>query len=87
MSGQDLVQVARQNLSLLMVHLTQKKYLDLLTQCMLKAGRKIRVDNWQFQHDNASPHTDSVTKTWLQTKNIKVLDWPSRSPDLNPKEN
>ncbi len=27
------------------------------------------------------------TKEWLRKKHIKVLGWPSQSPDLNPIEN
>ena len=40
-----------------------------------------------LMQDNASPHTAKVTKTFLRTKGVKVLDkWPAHSPDLNPIE-
>jgi transposase len=39
-----------------------------------------------FQHDNARPHTARVTTAYLQNKNIPVLPWPSKSPNLNPIE-
>ena len=48
----------------------------------LKMGR-----GWVFQHDNDPKHTAKATKKWLKTKHIKVLEWPSQSPDLNPTEN
>jgi DDE superfamily endonuclease/Transposase len=39
-----------------------------------------------FQHDNDLKHTANLTKQWFVDNNIKVLDWPSQSPDLNPIE-
>ena len=33
------------------------------------------------------PHTVKATLAWLQNKNMKVLEWPSQSPDLNPIDN
>ena len=32
-------------------------------------------------------HTARVVNEWFKTKNILVLNWPSRSPDLNIIEN
>ena len=39
---------------------------------------------WVFQHDNDPQHTARATKEWLRKKHLKVLEWPSQSPDLNP---
>uniref|UniRef100_A0A8C9Y3Z0 Activating signal cointegrator 1 complex subunit 3 n=1 Tax=Sander lucioperca TaxID=283035 RepID=A0A8C9Y3Z0_SANLU len=39
---------------------------------------------WVFQHDNDPKHTARITKEWLCKKHIKVLAWPSQSPDLKP---
>ena len=50
-------------------------------------------NNWShggrpwFQHDNAKPHTAKITKQFLIDKNIRVMDWPPQSPDLNLIEN
>jgi len=39
-----------------------------------------------FQHDNDPKHTARATTQWLADHRIRVLDWPSQSPDLNPIE-
>ena len=39
-----------------------------------------------FQHGNARPHTSRATVDFLSNKNVTVLPWPSKSPDLNPIE-
>ncbi len=54
----------------------------------LKSARALKMGRgWVFQHDNDPKHTPKATKEWLKKKNIKVLEWPSQSPDLNPTEN
>ena len=39
-----------------------------------------------FQQDNARPHTARATQAFSQQRNINVLSWSSKSPDLNPIE-
>ncbi|CAI9606516.1 unnamed protein product, partial [Staurois parvus] len=38
-----------------------------------------------FQHDNDPKHTPMATVAFLNNR-VKVIQWPSMSPDLNPIE-
>ncbi len=53
-------------------------YCDILKQ---RLGRRA-----VFQHDNDPKHTSKTTTTLLKKLRVKVMDWPSMSPDLNPIE-
>ena len=39
-----------------------------------------------FMHDNAGPHSSAITRQFVATNIVNVLDWPANSPDLNPIE-
>ena len=42
--------------------------------------------NFVLMHDNARPHVARVVEDYLDEMDVQRLDWPSRSPDLNPIE-
>ena len=43
--------------------------------------------NGIFQEDNAAPHCSKVAMAARKDADVKTLDWPAQSPDLNPIEN
>ncbi|GFS60788.1 transposable element Tcb1 transposase [Trichonephila clavipes] len=40
-----------------------------------------------FQQDNAQPHVKRIVQSLCFNHHIELIPWPTRSPDLSPKEN
>ena len=47
----------------------------------------IESDNIYLQMDNAKYHWTTDALQFYYEKNVKLIDWPPYSPDLNPIEN
>lgn len=60
-------------------------YCDILRQYMIPSLRKLGRKAI-FQHDNDPKHTSKMTTACLKKLKVKVMEWPSMSPDLNPIE-
>lgn len=59
------------------------RYQKIQADNLHSSARKLRMGcSWTFQHDNPK-HKAKLTLQWLTQKKVKVLEWPSQSPDLN----
>jgi len=68
--------------------LNSEMYQNILKDELMKTLDWYGLDKSEitFQQDNASSHTAKSTDKWFKDNGIKVLSWPSQSPDLNPIE-
>jgi hypothetical protein len=60
------------------------------TKSYLKALEEGFIEHYEpgtiFQQDNAKIHRSYVAQRWFERHGIHVMEWPPRSPDLNPIE-
>ena len=60
---------------------------DIMKQHLKASVRKLKLGRkWVFQMDNDPKHNSKVVAKWLKDNKVKVLEWKSQSPDLNPIE-
>ena len=60
-------------------------YSEILQQSMIPSLKKLG-SRAVFQHENDPIHTPKTTTALLKRLRVKVMDWPSMSPNLNPIE-
>ena len=62
---------------------SSETYISHLDENILPCIRNKKGNDFIFQQDLAKPHTSKKTMTYLAEKNVQVLPWPSKSPDIN----
>lgn len=67
--------------------MTKEVYEEILQDVFLPWARQNFGRAFIFQQDNDPKHSSNLVKQWFKKRRVRVLEWPSQSPDLNPIEN
>ena len=67
-------------------HFNSENYMKVLKSFALPI-MKLNYKDIVFVQDNSSIHTSKKLQTFFKDENLKVLQWPSKSPDINIIEN
>ncbi|KAL0195346.1 hypothetical protein M9458_008918, partial [Cirrhinus mrigala] len=66
--------------------LTAIRYRDEILRPLVRTYAGAVGPGFLLRQDSARPHVAGVCQQFLQDKGIYAMDWPTRSPDLNPIE-
>ncbi|CAJ0936225.1 unnamed protein product, partial [Ranitomeya imitator] len=66
--------------------LTAIRYRDEILRPLVRPYTGAVDPGFLLKQDNARPHVAGVCQRFLQDEGIEAMDWPARSPDLNPIE-
>uniref|UniRef100_A0AAZ3REL8 Tc1-like transposase DDE domain-containing protein n=1 Tax=Oncorhynchus tshawytscha TaxID=74940 RepID=A0AAZ3REL8_ONCTS len=66
--------------------LTAIRYRDEILRPLVRPYAGADGPGFLLMQDNARPHVAGVCQQFLQEEGIDAMDWPARSPDLNPIE-
>ena len=58
-------------------------YIDILKKCTVPIIKLNYMNDFAFQEDNSSVHKSRIVQEFMTSSHINVLQWPSKSPDLN----
>ena len=63
------------------------RYKRILKRNLKKNSERLIEGDFYFMQDNCRVHTEKSVLDWLCENDFKLLDWPPKSPDMNPIEN
>jgi len=72
---------------LLKGQIKSNNYLEMLQTFAVKIMKLNMRPNFSFVQDNCTIHKTKEVENYLKSQKIRIIDWPSRSPDLNIIEN
>lgn len=67
--------------------ITSTRYQQILSENLIESSNIMGLKKFIFQQDNAPPHTSNLIRNFFKENKIRLMPWPSNSPDLNPIEN
>ena len=78
----------RSSLHVMRENMTSERYIRVLEDHIYPLSFSLGdpSSEWILMDDNAPPHRANVTRSYKQSAGIRTLDWPAKSPDLNPIE-
>ena len=79
----------RSDLVILKETMNSERYLRILEKQIYPISFQLGnpSTDWIYMDDNAPPHRSSMVKEFKKNTDLRTIDWPAMSPDLNPIEN